>query len=1196
MSIWKSPILYIGLLLVVVVGGALLAPFIIDWNRYRDDLEHFGSRLSGRQVTIAGPIAVHLFPWPELDAERVQVANEQGFKAEPLLSAAKVTVHLTLAGLFAGDIRVESIDFSNPILNLAVNKDGKANWHFTPPTDFPAARLLSNVQLEQITLADGIVNMTDDRHGWSRRLTNVNGLVSGAALEGPWKLRSTSMAGDLPLDISVSTGVYKPGQPLQLAFRASPLDGSLPAFTFDGKGDASNWTGTVRLDPVVTSDGRTSLVSSLKPLIYQAKVATESDKINLTDIHISAADPKDTATLIQGEVSIDLSRGQKVNVTLNAPHIDLDDLAGAQEVRIWQAGGLMAVANQLIAKFPESLDFNSRVDVASLTAAGENLENVGLSASAAFGAVRIKDLTSDLPGRSRMKFAGIIFPGQGSAELGGSLAFETSDARAFSQWLWPEGKDTITKVWTGSRGRLRSQMDVTWGGKRFGLQNLQYELDSLPGKGELAVTLGQIPALSLNLTANQFDLGSYVSGGLTSMGLTHNALALLPSDGGFDKHMQMKFGSFTINGVEANDVALDVNSTASGFEVKSFDIGAVEGAELHGNGLVLMGPDGPSGDIKFATAAQRPQGLMRMLGVLPNGPDPLWALNLGQTNLRADLNIKPGKDEPQVSYSVSGTTGPYKLVSSGAVSMLLAPNGPTLTLSGTLASGDAADIYKLVGFTPQTGGASDGQLSVSANGNVTQGFKTAIEISGMGASSSFSGTYVPGPALNLDGSVKLEAQDGGMLLRAIGFPVDVPEAGSVSVEAQLKPKDGVLAISDLSIKAARQEIKGRGSLGPGHTIHLDLAGGSLSLPDLLALNAAPWNGVGSWPGGSFETLWPHGFSGEIWLKPAAVSDVLGLLLGETVVGLSASQDGRGFSVVARAADGRNLQVDGMLKPVAGSYQLDGTFTYPLLLEKLYATDDKQVGLRGPATVAGTFSANGRSPMSLLSTLQGSGTVDLQHDAIRDLSPGPFFAAIKDVKSTEEIQKSFGALASGDGIDLPSIKINFTAKDGALTTDPVAFETDDAQVKVTALADAPNGIFRTTVSLQSKSQPDFPPMSVIYEGLPGEMRMRSDTTALASRLGTELINKDMAELDRLQDEQKKAEADAAAQTAQDQAKFDAYQAQRAELRLQQRMLKVFAQQRILDAAHYKASVDAAVSYGNSIVKDEKKRLINELSKP
>ena len=72
MKVWKSPVLYFGVLLVIVVIGLLAAPFIIDWNGYRADLEAYGKKLTGREVIVEGPVSARLFPWPRLTVENVK--------------------------------------------------------------------------------------------------------------------------------------------------------------------------------------------------------------------------------------------------------------------------------------------------------------------------------------------------------------------------------------------------------------------------------------------------------------------------------------------------------------------------------------------------------------------------------------------------------------------------------------------------------------------------------------------------------------------------------------------------------------------------------------------------------------------------------------------------------------------------------------------------------------------------------------------------------------------------------------------------------------------------------------------------------------------------------------------------------------------------------------------------------------------
>ncbi|MDE2384319.1 MAG: hypothetical protein KGO53_06845, partial [Alphaproteobacteria bacterium] len=1079
-------------------------------------------------------------------------------------------------------------------LTLALDKAGKGNWHVQPDEDLAKSGLMANVLLEQINVAGGTLQVVDARHHFQRKWTAINGVVSASALQGPWRVKAQARDGEMPLEFSLASSAYKAGQPLKFVLRAAPLDGSLPALSFDGETAADTLSGKLALDPVVTEDGRSSLSGSFRPLAFQAKVDAAGDSAKFSAIHIVPADTKDTGTLIEGDGALDLSRGLKADIHLNAPHIDFDALAGTQSLRVWQAGGVMALLNGWMARFPDDLDLSATLEAASLTANGEKLENVSLKGTAAAGAVRVQNLEADLPGRSRMKFGGIAFPGQGAAELGGSLAFETGDARAFAEWLWPEGKGQIEQLWTGARGRLKSQSDVTWGGKRFGFQNLQYELDGLQGKGELAVTLGQLPAFNLKLAADQFDLGSYVAGGLATLAAEDKLAGLLPQPGSFEKRVQLDFGKFSLNGVEAQKLALDFDSSASGFEVKDFSIASVEGAEVKGNGLVLVGPDGPSGDVKFVVGAQHPQGLMRLLGLLPKGPDPRWTALLGQTDLRAALNLKPGKDEPQVSFSVTGSSGPFQLVTSGTAEHLTQGTAASIGSSSTLTSTDARNLLRLFGLDPKGDAAGDGQLSLTANGNGTAGFQVVGDLEALGTSAGFSGRYVPTQTgIGLAGTAKLSAADSALLMQSFGFPVATGLSGPLEAAATLAPKDNGVEFKAINFKAGKQDIKGSGHLGRSGALELDLQGGSFRLGDVVGVMAAPWGGVGSWPNGSFAAEWPLGLSGEIWLRPNGLADPLGAPLGEAVMGMSSNAEGRDFSLVARAADGEQVKLDASLKPSSGGQALQAQLRYPFLLRNIFARDGKAVGPLGTSMLDGKFTSEGRSPAVMLANLKGAGTLQSPDARINGLAPDPFYAAIRDVKSADEIQKAFAGLMAGDGVVLGQVSLPFTAKDGALSLQPAQAASAEAQLNISSGIDLGSGVISAAVKIDSKTQPDLPSMTITYQGLPGEMQVKADTAALASKLGTALINKDMAALDKIQKEQEKAAQDAAAQAEADKAKLDAFVAQRAELRLQQRMLKVFAQQRALDAARAKAGLDAAIAAGQAMNKEEKRRLLQRL---
>lgn len=99
MKLRNSPVFHFGILLVVLVVGLLLAPFVINWNSYRVDLEEYGRKLTGRAVIIEGPVSARLFPWPRLSADAVRITNPPGLSGPDFAAAKRVTIRMTLAGL-----------------------------------------------------------------------------------------------------------------------------------------------------------------------------------------------------------------------------------------------------------------------------------------------------------------------------------------------------------------------------------------------------------------------------------------------------------------------------------------------------------------------------------------------------------------------------------------------------------------------------------------------------------------------------------------------------------------------------------------------------------------------------------------------------------------------------------------------------------------------------------------------------------------------------------------------------------------------------------------------------------------------------------------------------------------------------------------------------------------------------------------
>ena len=229
------------------------------------------------------------------------------------------------------------------------------------------------------------------------------------------------------------------------------------SYFLDGKSNAGQFEGTLRLDPTQSPDGKSDTEGQFRPITFKSKVTGSFEKIDLSEIEIRPADAADQGTILSGNASFILDKEIKATADFSAPRVDFDALAGAGARRLLRDGGGLSLVNGLLAGLPEAVDLRSSIKFAALKTGGEVLDNVLLDVSANRDAMRIHELSASLPGRSRSHFEGVFFPGTQYAELAGTLEVKSPDARQLSLWLWPDSKSEIARTWTGLRGNLEGQ-------------------------------------------------------------------------------------------------------------------------------------------------------------------------------------------------------------------------------------------------------------------------------------------------------------------------------------------------------------------------------------------------------------------------------------------------------------------------------------------------------------------------------------------------------------------------------------------------------------------------------------------------------------------------------------------------------------------------------------------------------------------
>ncbi|NJM30998.1 MAG: AsmA family protein [Rhizobiales bacterium] len=421
MKVWKSPVLYLGVLLVLAVAGALAAPFVLDWDGYRPRLEAYGEKLTGRKVEILGPIAVRLFPWPRLIADQVKIANIAGSEEPHILAAERVVVKLTPAALLNGAIKVEEIDIEKPAFVLERTEAGEVNWRLSPSEDIGKSRLLEQVQLDRISIKDGSLRFIDRRNGIDSGFRQMNFALAAPGIDGPWRARGTATHKSRAYEIGVNTGQHRAQEAFRFGFRVAPGDGSGVIVSFDGDYNGADVTGTTRIEPAASQDGKGDAEGALRPLVFVAKVKAGFDRIAFETIEIMARDTPNAATLVSGNAEIALGEKRGVSAELSAPRLDFDDLAGATTWLKIRNGDFLSLASGLFESMPEGLEVAGKFKVGLLRAGGENIENALIELGGNRDGLAISNLTASLPGRSRFLFRGDFAPGPVGADLKGIL-------------------------------------------------------------------------------------------------------------------------------------------------------------------------------------------------------------------------------------------------------------------------------------------------------------------------------------------------------------------------------------------------------------------------------------------------------------------------------------------------------------------------------------------------------------------------------------------------------------------------------------------------------------------------------------------------------------------------------------------------------------------------------------------------------
>ena len=118
----------VGVLVLLVIVLALTLPFLINPNRFKDDIAAAVKERTGRELVIQGDIKLSIFPWLGLQIGPMELSNAQGFGGAPFAAINETDVHVHFWPLLHRSVEVGEVKLDGLTLDLELDATGHNNW------------------------------------------------------------------------------------------------------------------------------------------------------------------------------------------------------------------------------------------------------------------------------------------------------------------------------------------------------------------------------------------------------------------------------------------------------------------------------------------------------------------------------------------------------------------------------------------------------------------------------------------------------------------------------------------------------------------------------------------------------------------------------------------------------------------------------------------------------------------------------------------------------------------------------------------------------------------------------------------------------------------------------------------------------------------------------------------------------------
>lgn len=971
----------IGLIAILLLGGAFVVPWFIDWNAYKPRMEQMAAEALGVEVEIAGDMDFTLLPQPRLHFENARLGPAEA----PVGSARQIEADLSLMDFLRDRFTVTQLRLTGPELNLVIDENGQLQT----PITLAQSATVTNVSIANARLTDGVVRLTDLRSGESWQADGFDGDMTLAGVRGPFAIEGQTVHGGTAYGVRVSTSAMNAAGQMQVSAFVRPASGafSVAAEGLLDTGGAPSLDGTLTYRQAPPPDDGEAVIGGM---LLQSPLIANSEEIILSEF-VLLPDENQTATRLTGEAALSLGAEPAFDAMVSGGVVTLQPRAVTEEST--QPFEIVRLLRGMPEPLTPPLPGRIAMSINELSVRGVAVRDVRLDATSDGDIWSVEEFSGRLSGDTTLKLTGQLGRAAGWPAFDGTLAMSSPRLDALSL-LWKRAGEGNPLFGLG--GSLNGQLQLV--NDRLRLVDGLLVLDDTVHTVSGSMRFGDAPSLEVTAGLSELDGGQSAA-----------LLALLPPidpAGTFglsfpQGRLDLDVEAARVEGLALEDLSLRSAWNGEELEIESIAVGDYGGVGFEGAGRLSGTLAAPvvAGEGSLTVASNAPA-----IGLLAGEDNPLREGLLG--SLPAQLSVvldPPGRDGVQtltLDGRVAASEVSGQLEMTGGITGLGREN-LVVALEAAAESGSA--LLDQLGMAPLIAGDDGAIASARLEGNPTGNMDAEFSLEGGGERIDFSGMLV----LSNPGSIRGEGQtsflfaDGVALAELAGaqgtwFPglegqAQIGFVGSESVTlSEISAFAGERAISGtLSYAAQRETALVTGSL------EFD----GLDIETVAAMLAGPAGVLEFTPG-----VWPDGpvdlgasqrtTRGRVAITAPALMAGDERLIEALAFDYAWGEEDVGLRGLFGEFGGGTIQLDATAccASALADKSLSGRLTLNGVAIDAALPDMPADVLGGTLTLGMQFQGSGDSYRAFAGSLNGEGSFSVEDLRIEGLSPQAFQAA------------------------------------------------------------------------------------------------------------------------------------------------------------------------------------------------------------